>query len=61
MQPEPSLGSQAISVKAKDSFYLLVPVKKTLFELELRDQGKTISASAADKLVTLAKQLGPKQ
>jgi hypothetical protein len=56
MKPEPSVGGEASSVQNRDSFYLLVAVKKTLLEIELRDKGKVIPSALCDKVRLIAKQ-----
>jgi hypothetical protein len=61
MQAEPSFGAQAVSVRAKDSFYLLAPAKKTLLELEVRDSRKSLAASAPEKLRGLARKVADRQ
>jgi len=57
MHDEPSLGPDAVSVQSKDSYYVLVPVKKTLLEMEVRDKGKSIPAALSDKTRDLAKKV----
>lgn len=59
--PEPSLSAtlsaHAMSVQSKDSYYVLVPVKKTLLEMEVRDKGKSIPAALSEKVRGLAKKV----
>ena len=57
MHVEPSLGANAVSVQSNDSYYVLVPVKKTLLEMEVRDRGKSIPATLSDKTRNLAKKI----